>query len=934
MHNSNKNHHKNNHKHTENTNLKVIHWNCFKMTQNRCKELEQFINGNQPDIISLNEVKMNKEEANQFLNINNYSTYYKPRNKNSNYGGGVALIIKNTIEHTESNIINNQLIETLEMKIRVASKEIIIITYYNPPLQTLSRELFESLNSTNLNYILCGDLNANSAASKNGEILENIIIDYNCQIINNKKHTFHRIYNDYTAQLDLILCSPLPASKLIDFEVLETQEMSSDHYPISAVFDLKPKKQDRIKNDQLKFDYKRANWELFKEELEKTTLQTDVSIEEFELNIRNKILDAAMKSVPTFNFKTSNSSLPNNIIELIKERRLIRAEIRKHKKTEDKTKYNKLKKIINEEIKKTREAEWNNFIKKCGKTPLSSKPFWQRINKFRNNKNKNNNIPTLIHNNEQFESNDEKAKLFCSLLKQTFTNNGKFDENFKQKIELEEKKNINLNNKEEQYININLSELKKTVKRLKKSTSPGADNISNEMIKNLPEKYLKYIKELANKSLKECILPENWKTAQMTMIPKKGPKNDPNNYRSISLTSCIGKLIEKLIENRLSKYLKKNNILINEQSGFRKHRRTTDNLLFLTQKVKEQFNRKKKVCTLLFDISKAFDKVWHAGLLHKLKLINTPQYLINWIRAFLTNRKFYVKINDKISTTEQIEAGTPQGAILSPILFNIYINDIPIERSKQKSFSSLYADDLGVSFIFRNTGRIDDIENYINEYLKRLEEWQQKWRLTMSASKCSYIIFSNSRNNTQSFNFKLNNEMIPKENNPRFLGTTLDRTLCFKTNSQIIKEKCMNRLNIIKILSHASWKLSKQTLINLYKSLIGSILDYSFFVISEISISNLISLQAIQNQAIRLIYRLDYDTSTHTLHEISNLPTVSDRYNELFKRYIEKALTHNPLITQLMDEYIEEIDTIIHNEFQTTPLTYVNELLLKKYAQE
>ena len=97
------------------------------------------------------------------------------------------------------------------------------------------------------------------------------------------------------------------------------------------------------------------------------------------------------------------------------------------------------------------------------------------------------------------------------------------------KIKLEEKKNINLNNKKEQYIKINLSEIKKTVKTLKKSTSPGADNISNEMIKNLPEKYLEYINELANKSLKECILPENWKTAQMTMIPKKGSKSDPNN---------------------------------------------------------------------------------------------------------------------------------------------------------------------------------------------------------------------------------------------------------------------------------------------------------------------------------------------------------------------------------------------------------------------
>jgi len=119
---------------------------------------------------------------------------------------------------------------------------------------------------------------------------------------------------------------------LVDFEVLETKEMSSDHYPISAVFDLKSKKQDRVKSNQLNFDYKRANWELFKEELDNTTLQTDTSIEELELNIRSKILDAAMKSVPTFNFKNSNSSLPNNIIELIKERRLIRNEIRKHKK--------------------------------------------------------------------------------------------------------------------------------------------------------------------------------------------------------------------------------------------------------------------------------------------------------------------------------------------------------------------------------------------------------------------------------------------------------------------------------------------------------------------------------------------------------------------------------------------------------------------------
>ncbi|MFM7855375.1 MAG: reverse transcriptase domain-containing protein, partial [Flammeovirgaceae bacterium] len=108
---------------------------------------------------------------------------------------------------------------------------------------------------------------------------------------------------------------------------------------------------------------------------------------------------------------------------------------------------------------------------------------------------------------------------------------------------------------------------------------------------------------------------------------------------------------------------------------------------------------------LFFDISKAFDKVWHAGLMHKLKSINTPQYILNWIRGFIKNRLFYVKINNSISAVLEIIAGVSQGAILSPMLFNIYINDITIENKKHKSFSLLYADDLTVSFITKKIGK-------------------------------------------------------------------------------------------------------------------------------------------------------------------------------------------------------------------------------------
>jgi exonuclease III len=205
------------------------------MTINRAKELNEFIKTNKPDIISLNEIKLNKENANSTLNFTNYKTYYKPRIKNSESGGDVALIVKDTLDHVESNILTNLNLETQEIKIRAGHSETIIVTYYNPPNSKLSKELFHTLNSTKFNYIVCGDLNAKSSViccyhddvSKfnNGKILEEILAECSCQVINNKDATFHRMYsgrNDYFDILDLIMCSPFAASKLSYFNVMSS----------------------------------------------------------------------------------------------------------------------------------------------------------------------------------------------------------------------------------------------------------------------------------------------------------------------------------------------------------------------------------------------------------------------------------------------------------------------------------------------------------------------------------------------------------------------------------------------------------------------------------------------------------------------------------------------------------------------------------------
>ena len=142
-------------------------------------------------------------------------------------------------------------------------------------------------------------------------------------------------------------------------------------------------------------------------------------------------------------------------------------------------------------------------------------------------------------------------------------------------------------------------------------------------------------------------LPQEW---TITMIPKKDVKtSDPSEYRPISLTSCLGKLAERLIKSRLYAFLEKNNVLVTSQSGFREKRGAADNLLFFKQKINECLIKKKTACCVFFDISKAFDKVWHQGLLYKLIKLCVPSYIINFVKNFLQNRTFKIKINGNYS---------------------------------------------------------------------------------------------------------------------------------------------------------------------------------------------------------------------------------------------------------------------------------------------
>ncbi|UYV67488.1 hypothetical protein LAZ67_5000882 [Cordylochernes scorpioides] len=419
----------------------------------------------------------------------------------------------------------------------------------------------------------------------------------------------------------------------------------------------------------------------------------------------------------------------------------------------------------------------------------------------------------------------------------------------------------------------NIGEIKAIIDTFPKKKAPGIDGITNEALKLLPNHILESLTSTFNASLKLAYFPNNWKTSIICPILKQGKsKYDPASYRPISLLPVTSKLFERIILRRIKKALNDEHPLRPEQFGFQQKHSTLHQLVVVTEKIRKAMESKQLTGGIFFDISKAFDKVWHEALLYKMAKKNLPGDIIRMTKSFLCDRNLRVKVKDVLSTPRKIRAGVPQGSVIGPTFFNIFIDDYPCPNGMSLH---LYADDAATLVSAFN---LDTIYLKLQEALVFVNIWCDEWRVELNPQKTEAILFSDKRLKVKKPLEDLGypDEPIKWKDSVRYLGVILDQHLTFQEHVQ-------NRINLAKAAQHRlalflgyKSKLSLHCKRTIYTSIIRPILTYGHPVFITANKTTLKKFESFENQVLKKIIGAPWFVRSSIIRKDLKLENIND----------------------------------------------------------
>ena len=594
--------------------------------------------------------------------------------------------------------------------------------------------------------LILGDINAHSLlwdkntkdgiSDARGEKIENWIADKGMACMNNGEPTHVSRSTGKQGAPDVSFIHP----SLLDKISWETaNDLGSDHKPIIITYEDEMTKVNS--KPRYKWKMSKADWEKYKNDIEDLIPNNyqRTNINRLEKKLRKAIIKSANKNVGKK--KVSYQAKPWMTPE-IKDAIKTRNELRKTV-SQNREEWIKACRDTSELITNKKKEVWKEYVESINVTS-SSAEIWKTVRNMDGRRAPDRSNEVLEVEGVTYVEDKDKAKQFVKTYK-GFSKLPvrKEDRKLRRFIRKRMKRHPTVPEESEQ--DINMVELERAIDESKNNKSAGEDDIPYEFLKNLGPRAKELLLHIYNKCWEGEGIPVKWKTAIIKPLLKDG--KDPKktvSYRPISLTCCMGKILEKIIADRLIHVLEDRKLLNDNQAGFRSNRCTTDQILKLVQQASDQLHNKAgntRTLVTFFDYEKAYDKVWRDGLIYKMQQLNLPSRFIRYVRHFLSGRKTRVEINGSRSDNFRLDEGLPQGSSISPLLFLIFINDIDVELDPDTT-ASLFADDTAA---WMKDGKIRGSNRVLmQQEIDKILEWADKWKMKVNEDKTKVMVISSS----------------------------------------------------------------------------------------------------------------------------------------------------------------------------------------------
>ena len=809
------------------------------------------IAGKEPDIILITEV-IPKSQRNpispSLLHVEGYNPYFNfnPNDENLGESGirGVVIYSKTSFTVNKIDFKIPDYRDHAWIEITSGKETLLIGCVYRSPTDDICKEssmksatkmsnLIRTACQSNSNIVFAGDFNykeidwQNEYAPPDKQhqtlFIESIQDNFLHQHVS--EPTRYR-EKDTPHLLDLVFSSE--ESSISDMEYLPPLG-ESDH--LCLLFKLRMTNQLHSSLNTNQFNIYKTDYHSAKEQLQSHDWEAEL-ISTFEDDYQ-LFLDTLCKIKVIFTPLISSSRKKNNIY-LTREAERLRSNKNKlwRKFCRSRANYD----LYNYKVLRNRLRNLSRKLRRDFERELSrnvkEKPklFWKYAKSRIKNKER---IPSLTRNGEKCITPKEKAEALNNFFVSVFT-----------KEDIEHIPEISSYNVGEVLTTINITPdiVLEKLKGLNPNKTPGYDNLHPYFLREIAEDICVPLSILLNKSLKEGA-HTSWLKSVITAIHKKGIKNDPGNYRPVSITSVISKVMESIIRDAIVGHLVKNNLLNDDQHGFVPRRNCITQLLLCIEMWTELLEENLAFDVIYTDFAKAFDSVPHERLFVKLDSLGIQGDILKWIKSFLRGRTQCVNVDGELSRWLEVLSGIPQGSVIGPILFIIFINDMP-EKVKF-NMCKLFADDCKLY------GLVERLEaNTLQQDLDNIQDWSNRWQLPFNTTKCKVMHFGTKNPQRK---YRMKNHTLESTEQEKDLGVMIDPTLKFHIHTAAATKKANQILGLVKKTYTTRDATSISTL---YKSMVRPHLEYGNTIWGPFFVGDAKTIEAVQRRATKLIPEL------------------------------------------------------------------------------